>query len=198
MELDEVAIGRVGKGRGLRWIVKKLSTIQQQAEGSLVGEAVISGLVAVILIIGVVWNMPDAEIKRKIAPVVTPIALGTGLDQYWGMFSPNPPRRLETLEVHVTMSDGADRVWTFQRGERVIGVFSWYRWQKLTENAAWQQLDSRPGLAHWLARELAGPSERAVHVRMVLHTEMLPAPGSNGPRDANSETVYEEDLGSGQ
>jgi hypothetical protein len=137
--------------------------------------------------------MPESDIKRRIVPIVTPIAKATGLDQRWGMFSPNPPQRLENLEVHVTMADGGGRVWTFQRGEPLIGQFSWYHWQKMKENAVRRQ-ELRIELAHWAVRELTDPSERAVRVEVILHTEPIPAPGTNDPRTPGVKTLYSEEL----
>ena len=58
-------------------------------------------------------------------PVLTPVAAPAGLDQYWGMYG-TPSRRVETVEVHVKMANGEDRVWTMQPGERGIGW--WDRW----------------------------------------------------------------------
>ena len=102
-----------------------LSTLQQRFEESDVGKVVISGLIAVFLLVGMVWNLPDSPISRSLGPRVQPVAGPTGLDQYWGMFAA-PSRRVDTVEVHVTMANGEDRVWTMQPGDRGIGW--WDRW----------------------------------------------------------------------
>ena len=81
----------------------------------------ISGLVAVVLITGVVWSLPDAEFKRWLTPVLQPVASAAGLEQSWRIYAPEPVRRLEFLEVRVTMADGVQRVWTNPRGDRVVG-----------------------------------------------------------------------------
>src|SRR5258708_40035259 len=95
--------------RSARWSAGRLSMLQQRFEESLLGEAAISGLVMVILLIAVVWNMPDSDIKRRMSPTLNPIATGFGLDQNWGVFAPEPIRRLETVDVPVTMATGATR-----------------------------------------------------------------------------------------
>jgi hypothetical protein len=109
------------------------------------------------------------------------------------MYAPEPISRLETVDVHVTMADGGDRVWTNQRGDRVIGPFAWYRWQKLKENAP-REPDIRAGIANWVVRELTEPAEHAVRVQMILRTELLPPPGEVGPGTTTVETLYDETL----
>jgi hypothetical protein len=157
------------------------------------GQALISAVVCVIVLIGVVWNLPDSEVKRTLTPTLRPIASAIALDQVWQMYAPEPINRLETVEVHVTMADGADRMWTIHKGDLVIGPFAWYRWQKLKEQTI-RQPDTRAGIAHWVVHELTNPAEHPIRVHMVLRTEDLPAPGKNGPRTTTVETLYNEDL----
>lgn len=170
-----------------------MSTLGQRFEESRAGEAAISVLVVVVLLIGVVWSLPDAELKRRVAPVLQPVASATGLEQDWRMYAPEPLRRLEFVEVRVIMADGGQRVWTNPRGDRVVGAFGWYRWQKLKENLV-RQPAIRAGVAHWVVHRLTGRSERAVRVQMLLRTELLPAPGSDGPVNRGQEILYDEIL----
>jgi hypothetical protein len=180
----------------LALVVKKLSTIGQRFEGSLVGRAAISVLVVVVLIIGVVWSLPNAELKRRLVPVLQPAATAAGLEQDWRMYAPEPLRRLEFVEVHVTMADGIQRVWTNPRGDRVVGAFAWYRWQKLKENLV-REPAIRAGVAHWVVHRLTGPSEHAARVQMILRTELLPPPGTGGPPTVGQEVLYDENLSGG-
>ncbi len=174
-----------------------LSGLGQRFENSPVGQTVISGMVVAMLLIGVVWSLPDAEIKRRLVPALQPVASATGLEQDWRMFAPEPLRRLEFVEVRVTMADGVQRVWIPPRGDRVLGSFAWYRWQKLKENVV-REPALRVGLAHWVVHQLTGRSEHAVRVQMILRTELLPAPGSSGPRDSGREIFYDEILAGGR
>ncbi|WP_139797966.1 hypothetical protein [Mycobacterium noviomagense] len=150
-------------------------------------------MVVLVLVTGVVWSLPDAEVKRRLMPVLQPVASATGLEQNWRMYAPEPLRRLEYVEVRVTMADGAQRVWTNPRGDRVVGAFSWYRWQKAKENLV-RQPASRIGLAHWVVHRLTGRGERPVRVQMTLRTELLPPPGADGPRTTGTEILYDETL----
>lgn len=150
----------------------------------------------VVLITGVVWSLPDAEFKRRLTPVLQPVASAAGLEQDWRMYAPEPIRRQEFVEVRVTMADGVQRVWTNPRGDRVVGAFAWYRWQKLKENLV-REPAIRVGLAHWVVHRLSGRSERAAHVQIILRTELLPAPGADGPRTPGEEVLYDETLTGG-
>jgi hypothetical protein len=171
----------------------KLSGIGQRCERSRTGELVISVMVVLMLTIGVVWSLPDAEIKRRLAPPLQPLAVATGLEQDWRMYAPEPLARTEFVEVRVTMTDGRQRVWTAPNGDRVVGPFIWYHWQKLKENLV-RTPGIRAGLAHWVIRQVTGRSERAARVRMTLRTESLSAPGTDSPGAAGEETLYDEIL----
>src|SRR3981189_1118342 len=101
----------------------------------LVVEGVIGAVVALIVLIAVVSNLPaGSALKQSLEPVLTPIAMATGLEQYWSMYAPNPPQRLEELEVHVVMADGADRGWRWPlEHDPCVGVAVSHRWRKLRE-----------------------------------------------------------------
>jgi hypothetical protein len=161
----------------------------------LVAQGAISAVIAAIVLIAVVSNMPaGSALKQSLSPVLTPIANATGLEQYWSMYAPNPPQRLEDLEVHVTMADGADRMWTLPLDhDRVVGVAVSHRWRKLRETL-YADPRSRPALAHWVVDQVSGPSQRAVGVQIIVHTETLPPPGQSGRGKTGVETLYKEDL----
>lgn len=183
-----------------RWTAERVAAVQRRIKESVsslddspVGEGAISAMIAVVLLIGVVWNLPDSAIKRVLVSPLEPIAVSTGLDQYWTMYAPDPPQRLEKLEVHVTMADGSDRVWTIAPRDRIVGVGAHHRWRKLKESLA-SEPQIRAGWAHWVVRQLTGPSERPVRVRMILKTQVLPPPGVSGRGEAGTEPLYDENL----
>jgi hypothetical protein len=188
-----VPVGRDGPARRVRGAVGSQTTIGQRFENSLMGQALISAVVCVIVLIGVVWNLPDSEVKRTLTPTLQPIAAATGLEQEWRMYAPEPISGLETLEVHVTMADGADRMWTIRREGRVIGPFAWYHWQKLKESAP-RAPDIRAGIAHWVVGELTKPGEHPTRVQMILRTQDMPPPGKDAPTPTNVERLYDETL----
>jgi hypothetical protein len=153
----------------------------------------ISAFVTAALIIAVVWNLPDSAIKRDMTPGLQPLAIATGTEQAWRMYAPDPIRGIEILEVHVTMSDGSDRVWSFTKGDRLLGPFHWYHWQKLKEQAI-RQPDIRAGLAMWVVRHLTTQGERAVHVQMLFRSQELPPPGEVATSGFKTESLYDKAL----
>ena len=109
------------------------------------------------------------------------------------MYAPEPLARLEFVEVRVTMTNGVQRVWTPPRGDRVVGAFAWYHWQKLKENLV-REPTLRVGMAHWAVHRLTKGSERAARVQIVLRTELLSAPGTDNPRTVGEEILDDEVL----
>jgi hypothetical protein len=170
------------------------SMVRRRFEHTLVGEALISGLVMVVLLIGVTWNLPESELKRTLTPALKPIASAAGVEQSWRMYAPEPISQLEFVEVRVTLADGEDRIWVNPRGDRVISAFAWYRWQKLKESLP-RDVHMRSGVAHWAVRKLTQASEQPVRVQIVMRTELLPPPGVDGPRTTAEEILYDERLG---
>lgn len=174
-------------------ISRALSSAGRRFERSWAGEVLISGLVVVVVLIGVVWNLPESRIKQSAKPTLYPIAAASGLQQRWQMYAPEPISGLESVKVVVTMADGSNRVWTWERGDRLIGPFSWYRWQKLKEQMVREPV-SRAGVAYWAVRKLTAPGEDPVRVQVQLRNEPLPAPGTDDRPDATEETLFDEDL----
>jgi hypothetical protein len=163
------------------------------SDASRIREIATSAMIVVILAIGVVGNLPNAAITRAVSPLADRIALPLGLDQNWSMYAPNPPQRQENIEVHITMADGADKVWTLPRLNPVFGVAFSHRWRKFKESLVTEE-QIRPDFVHWVVRELTGQGERPVHVEMLLRTEAIPPPGVSGPGRTAVQTLYSEKL----
>jgi hypothetical protein len=154
----------------------------------------VSALIVAVILIAVVSNMPASAVKQSLAPVLTPIAAATGLDQFWGMYAPDPPSRLENLEAHVTMADGGDRVWVLPtQYDRFVGVAASHRWRKLKESLV-SEPAIRPQFAHWVVHQLTGPAERANRVYILMRTEVLPPPGTRDRGATGVEIIYDEIL----
>lgn len=181
---------------GLRRLRRSLGTVQERLESSVTGEAIISGIVVMVLLIGVVWALPDSAIKLSIAPSLRPAALALGLDQNWRVFAPNPPRSATTIEVHVRVAgDATPRTWRPPQGNGIYGQYSWYRWQKLKESV----LNPASGLdvsdfAHWVVREITGPKDHPTYVEVVERIDTLPPPGSSAGSQRSHQLVYSEKL----
>lgn len=177
----------------LRSASEFLSALPHRFERSLAGEAVISLVVTLIVLIAVVWNLPGSPLKRSLTPQLAPIASASGLNQQWRMYSPEPVHRLEVVEARVKMADGEVRVWRWQRGDLVIGPFGWYHWQKLKEQVI-RNPEVRPGLSNWAVRQVTAPGEHPVHVELAFLNTPLFAPGVNRRPEVEVETLYQRTL----
>lgn len=175
------------------WTADHASAVQHSFRGSPVGEAAVNCLVIVVVLIGLVSNLPESEIKSRFMPLLGPVAGVTGLDQYWAMYAPNPPRRLEDMEVHVTMADGTDRVWTLPTYDPLFGVASQHRWRKIKESLVTEP-SIRRDFAHWVVRQVARPQEHVERVYILLRTEDLSPPGVRASGDKGQEPLYDEIL----
>jgi hypothetical protein len=162
-------------------------------ERSDVGQAVISALVSLILLIGIVWNLPDSKIKSLFTPVLEPIAQAVGLEQVWKMYAPDVIRQLEFIEVQVTMADGSTRTWVTPSGDKVIGPFSWYHWQKLKESLP-RDVSMRADFAHWVVRNVTDPAENPTRVQIIFRTVDISPPGQSTPSNLHEEVLYNELL----
>jgi hypothetical protein len=170
-----------------------LSALGVRFERSAAGEALISVLVCVVVLIAVAWNLPDSYLKRSLVEIFRPVAESTGLQQKWSMYAPDPISVLETLEVRVTFASGGPRTWTFRRGDPVIGSFTWYHWQKFKEQLI-RNRDAVPEFAQWAVRQLTAPGDRPEHVEVLVRSEPLRPPGDDRPTDITVRTLYSADL----
>ncbi|SEH50423.1 hypothetical protein SAMN04489835_0643 [Mycolicibacterium rutilum] len=132
----------------------------------------VSLLIIGILATALLSSLPNSVLKQTAAPILTPVARATGLDQNWGMFAPNPPRTFSVLEVHVVMRDGQDRVWLISDDPSMPGLY----WRKIKEEVI-KHKEFRDGLAAWVVRKMTDKGERPARVAMVVKTETLPFKG---------------------
>lgn len=175
-----------------RWRRLRGFTVQDRVERTLLGQGLLSGVIVVIVVSALYAEMPDSAIKSHLRPLVRPVAGVAGLDQYWGVFAPNPPRITDTIVVEVTTTGGQLRRWTVPDGDPVLGHYSSYHWQKLKENVV-RDPGLRPGLAHWAASQVAG-SDVVRRVRIVRTVVTLPPPGSNVAATTRSSVLYDETI----
>lgn len=161
----------------MRGLLGQPRSVKSATKRGRAQQIAISLMVTVLVGTAIVGSLPDSSIKSATAPVLAPLMRLTGLDQSWGVFSPNPPRKLTEVEVHVIMSDGQDRVWRLDADRSLPG----YRWRKMKEEVI-RRKELRPGLAKYVVREVTGAGERAVRVLMIVQTETLPLPGEGEPK----------------
>jgi hypothetical protein len=153
-----------------------------------------NAMIAVIVVVIALFNMPASAITRAASPVVNAIALPLGLDQGWSVFAPTPPTRQDVVEVNVVMAGGTMKTWTLPKVNRVFGVPTSHRWRKVKETLITNP-DTRADFAHWAVRTLTAPGDQPVYVEIVLRTQDIPAPGSDKPDQTAVDVLYRENLG---
>jgi hypothetical protein len=109
------------------------------------------------------------------------------------MYAPDVIRQLEFIEVQVTMADGSTRTWTAPSGDKVIGPFSWYHWQKLKEGLP-RDPGMRADFAHWVVRTVTNPAENPARVQIIFRTVDITPPGQDTPANLHEEVLYNEFL----
>jgi hypothetical protein len=150
----------------------KNSRVKPRARFTRARDIAVSVMILGILATAVLSSVPNSTLKAVAAPVLSPVARATGLDQNWGMFAPNPPRTFSVLEVHVIMSDGQDKVWLISEDPSMPGLY----WRKIKEEVI-KHKEFRAGLASWVTRKMTDKGERPVRVAMLVKTETLPLKG---------------------
>ena len=169
--------------------------LQPRFERTRFGQGVISAVIVVIFACAIVWQMPNSPIRSDLRPIVRPIAITTGLDQNFGVFAPNPPRRLEYIDVQVTKRSGAVSTWQMPDWDPLFSHYWLSRWKKLKENLI-STPSTRGPFLHWYARQVATPDDPVVRLRMVLRTAPIPAPSGAAPNSFRPATtvLYDEKL----
>jgi hypothetical protein len=146
-------------------------------EDSRRGRAALTAFVILILVLLFASNMPASIAKDRLLAVVQPVLNAAGLDQGWGVFSPNPPRETSLVYARIDHVDGtfALRGIPYTSG---ISEYWNYRWSKLGEQLQRNdRLPERVAFARWIAdrdREVGG---RPARVTLVRQVRFLPPPG---------------------
>ncbi len=157
-------------------------------------EALASFGIIVVLLVAVTWSIPSSPIKDTLMPALQPIARSTGLDQTWGMFSPNPPMSIPEVETWVLYNNGQRRVWKFENDRSLVGAFYWDRWRKFKEQLINEPV-TRPAYAMWVVRKLMKPGEKPVGVTIFSETFPLAPPGKPAPADHPRKILYDWKFG---
>ena len=137
----------------------------------------LSVLILSILTVSILSSLPGSTIKNIAAPVLTPIARASGLDQSWSMFAPNPPKYNSAIEVHVIMADGTDKVWHPYEDDGMRKM----QWRKLKEDILLKK-EYRSGLALYAIRKVTEAGERPVRVVIIGELESIPLPNRGHPK----------------
>jgi hypothetical protein len=166
--------------------------IQQRFEESSGGHILISIFVVVTLLAVLTANLPVSRIQDLLLTAGHRFIYGTGLDQNWGVFSPDPRR--ETIHVTATVSfaDGSQAKWQIHRRDPVLGSYvdyHWLKWAEFVVDPQFQQFLGRR-FSVFVARRLATPSHRPVKVVLTNRWHALQPPGSHQPELLREQRFY--------
>jgi len=139
-------------------------------------EALASFGIIIVLLVAVTWSIPNSPIKDTLMPALQPVARSTGLDQTWGMFSPNPPMSVP------------------ENDRSLVVAFYWDRWRKFKEQLINEPV-TRPAYAMWVVRKLMKPGEKPVGVTIFSETYPLAPPGKPAPSDHPRKILYDWKFG---
>lgn len=156
---------------------------------SRLGRLVLSVVLAAFVFTLVAWNLPPSEVRSRLRPELRPVVNALGIDQNWGVFSPNPSTTSVAVEADVTFADGTVERYRFPDGEPLFGAYREYRWRKYERRV---RLDDQRGLwrptAEWIARQYA--DREVTEVVLVRLLSRTPEPGSGDARVWESDEFY--------
>jgi hypothetical protein len=115
-----------------------------------------------------------------------------GLDQYWGVFAPNPRNESWAVKARITYSDGTIGTWTKPDGDALVSEYRFHRWVKYQEQL-WQRRHRGiwPDFAIWLVRTHDSPARHPVRIELIRRWQHLNPPGSKVTHEPwEEETFY--------
>ncbi|MCD2187018.1 hypothetical protein [Actinomycetospora soli] len=149
------------------------------------GRWAISAFLIVLLAAVLSINMPTSALKSLVAPWTYPALATLGLNQTWGVFSPDPRADTSFVIARVVYLDGTirDRGFDVDRGAEALRD---YRWRKYEEQL-WAGRQARAAwlpYARWLTASdrAEGRPVREVQIIKRTRTSLPPGPGPDyGP-----------------
>jgi hypothetical protein len=144
--------------------------VEERIESSRLGRLILS--VAIVVILGGVltWNLPPSQLATDTQPAFQRVMYGTGLDQNWSVFAPDPPQTVVTFQARIVYDDGTERTWQVPTGGSFLGAYWDYRWLKWGEIVS-AGVDARLWLpaAKWIARQEQDAGRHPVSVTRQRH-----------------------------
>jgi hypothetical protein len=138
----------------------------------------VAGVMAVVLL----WNLPPGPPRNELRPTVGPIVHALALEQDWALFAPDPRSFSVGVYATVTFRDGRTETWVPPHNGLLLSPYRTYRWQKYVERV---RADDYQGLweptARWVARQAGGDVVKVVLTRTFQEAKV---PGSAGARPA--------------
>lgn len=147
-------------------------------------KVLISLFIAVYLLYGWCWNLPDDRFERRVAMRWRKPYAWLGLWHGWTMFAPNPLAVNRRLEAQIEIAEGPPLIW---RNSTLQGV-PW--WRAITQMRRRKMLELMEGNAfpflrdafcQQLIEEHRKPGQTPLAVTLVSVRELIPLPGEAAP-----------------
>lgn len=141
--------------------------------------------IAFHLFVLAIWLLPyHLPLVQALVPPegggwVRDYVIGTGFEQSWQMFSPNPDTRDLDIIAHVTLRDGQTRDWRFPR-VRSMGYAEKYRRERMRKFLEIANYNETlwPPMAVYAARQCdRAPGNPPVGVSLIRSIRDVPPPG---------------------
>ena len=107
--------------------------LSERIERSSTGRLVISAAIVLFVLCEIGTGIPSSAIKNKEGETATRVVRMMGLEQNWGVFSPDPRSSSLGLYATVEFADGTTERWDLPDGGPVIENLRFYRWRKWLE-----------------------------------------------------------------
>lgn len=168
------------------------SSLQDRFERTLLGRTLISIFLLVTMVILVTANLPTSRLQQLLLKADHPYLYGTGFDQSWSVFAPDPRDQTIDFTARVRYADGSRATWKVPTRDPVIGEYTDYRWLKWAEYVVSPiHTDLWKPIAVYVARRLASPMHRPAQVTLTNRWYSLFPPG----QIPDHPFVHEQKLG---
>ncbi|MGQ0480216.1 MAG: hypothetical protein ACT4O0_04180 [Pseudonocardia sp.] len=170
--------------------------MQAKLENSVAGRALITVLLLVTLAAMAVPNLPESRTRSALMPVAKPYLNATGLNQSWGVFSPNPRNLSIYVDGQVESADGTITTWTTPHSVW-LGAYRDYRWHKFSE---YLRLDEHDELwqpfAAYLGDHVRAQGHDPVRTTLTRRWSMSLPPGPGPDREPQQAfTYFDSEIG---
>ena len=151
----------------------------ERLEASTLGRVVLTGLMTVLAVAVLIWNLPPGKARDEIRPAAAHVINPIGLDQDWALFAPDPRTFSVGVYVRITYADGRERIRVPPHNGHLLAPYRTYRWQKYVERL---RADDYQNLweptARWIARD-AGPGVTKVTLVRTFRDAVVPGSGKD-------------------
>ena len=109
--------------------------LSERIERSSLGRLIISVGIVLAVLCEVGIGIPSSPIKAKEYATAVRVSRLMGIEQNWGVFSPDPRSSSIDLYANVRFEDGSTARWDLPDGGPVVENLRYYRWRKWLERA---------------------------------------------------------------